>query len=125
VNGGPLLIVEQVEFFSGLEADGLSRSDTDFRAGARIAADAGFPGAHIEDAKAAELDALAFRQGALQRFKDGIDGRLGFVALQTGTLNHLVNNVLFNQGVLPSAAWSGTRLMLEMFSAIVNAAWLP
>lgn len=118
------MVIEQVQFFSGLEANGFSRSDTDFGASAGIAADAGFPGPHVEDAKAAELDALAFSQSVLQRFEDGIDGSLGLVALEAGTLNHLVNNVLFYQGVLPSDGCSDLWLIVETFSSIVNAASL-
>jgi hypothetical protein len=118
-------LVEEVELFAGLEAHGLAGSDADFSAGAWIAANAGFPGPDVEDAEAAKLDALAFGQGVLQGFEDGIDGSLGLIALEAGTLNHLVNNVLFYQGVLPSGEWSDPRLILETFSSIVNAALLP
>lgn len=119
------MVVEQVQLFAGLEANGLARRDADLSPGAGVAADACFAGPDVEDAKAAQLDALALGQCALERFEDGIDGSLGLIALEAGTLNHLVNNVLFYQGVLPSGGWSGLRLIVETFSSIVNAASLP
>ena len=51
--------VDGLEFFAGLEADGFARRNVDFGAGARVAADAGFAGAHVEDAEAAQFDAVA------------------------------------------------------------------
>jgi hypothetical protein len=93
------LVVEEVEFLAGFEADGLAGGDADFGAGARVASDAGLAGAHIEDAESTELDALTLGEGALQALEHRIDRGFGLVALQAGPLNHLVNDVLFYQGV--------------------------
>ena len=46
-------LVEEVEFFAGLEADGFAGSDADFGSGARVAAYAGFAGFDVEDSEAA------------------------------------------------------------------------
>jgi hypothetical protein len=113
-----------MELLAGLEAHGFAGSDADFGAGARIAPDARFAGADIEDAKAAQLDALAFGERALEGLEYCIDSRLGFVALQPGAFNHLVNDVLFYQGVPPSGEVSVSTLIVEIFDGIVNAAHL-
>jgi hypothetical protein len=91
-----------MQLFAWLEANRFAGRDADFGAGAGIAADARLAGPHVEHAKAAQLNALALSQSALQGFKDGIDGGFRLIALEAGTLNHLVNNVLFYQGILPS-----------------------
>jgi hypothetical protein len=120
-----LFAVEEVQFFAGLETDGFTWGNADFGPGARVASDAGFARAHVEDAEAAQLDALTLGKGALEGFEYGIDSGLCFVALQSGALNHLVNNVLFYQGVPPSPEVSLFRLIVEIFDGIVNAARLP
>src|SRR5229473_7154921 len=72
--------LEALEFFAGLEADGFAGRNVDFFTGAGIAADAGLARLDAEDAKAAELDALAASEGLLEGFEDGFDGLLGFAA---------------------------------------------
>ena len=72
--------LEALEFFAGLEADGLARRNVDFFTSAGIAADAGFARLDAENAKAAELDALAAAEGLLEGFEDGFDGLLGLGA---------------------------------------------
>jgi hypothetical protein len=111
-----------VKFLAGLEANGLAGGDADLGSGAGIAADTGLPGTDIEDAKAAQFDALALGERALEGFEYGIDSSLGLIALQAGALNHLVNDVLFYQGFPPSGEVSVSRLILEIFASIVNVA---
>ncbi len=114
-----------MEFLARLETNRLPGRDADFGAGAGIAADAGFAGTDVEDAKAAQLDALAFGKGALEGLEYRIDSGLGLVALQAGAFNHLVNDVLFYQGFPPSGEVSVSRLIVETFAGIVNVADLP
>jgi hypothetical protein len=116
------LAVEQVEFLAGLEADGLAGSDADLSAGSRVAADPGLAGANIENTKTAKLNALTFGECPLEGLENSIDGGFGFVALQPGPFNHVVNDVLFYQGFPPSGDVSDSRLILETFNSIVNAA---
>jgi hypothetical protein len=73
-------LVDQVELFSRLEANGFAWSDCYLCAGARIAANAGLAGPHVEYAKTSELDTLTRRQSLLQAFKDGIDRCLCLIA---------------------------------------------
>jgi hypothetical protein len=119
------LNVEQMKLFAGFEADRFAGSDADLGAGAGVASDAGFARADVKDAKAAQLDALTFGEGALEGLEYGIDRGLGFVALQAGALNHLVNNVLFYQGFPPSGEVSRSQVIVEIFTGIVNAGRLP
>jgi hypothetical protein len=118
-------LVEEVKFLAGLEADGFAGSDADLGAGAGIAADAGFAGTDIEDTEAAQLDALALGEGLFEGLEDGIDSGFGLVALEAGALNHLVNDVLFYQGFLPSGEGFDPRLIVEMFGGVVNVRTLP
>ena len=53
------LRIQQVKFLARLEANSLARSDRDFRAGPRIAADSRLARADIEHAETAQLDPVA------------------------------------------------------------------
>jgi hypothetical protein len=120
-----LFSVEQMELFAGLEAYRFAGSNADLGAGTGVPADARFAWADIKDAEAAQLDTLAFGERALEGLEHGVDRGFGFVALQAGALNHLVNDVLFYQGFLPSAGRSIFKVIVEMFDGIVNAPRLP
>src|SRR5581483_6451271 len=56
-------LFDRLQFFPGFEAHRFPWRNTDFRSGAGIAPDPGFPGTDIEDAKATQLDAVTGRQG--------------------------------------------------------------
>ena len=114
-----------MQFFAGLEADGFARRDADLGAGARIAANAGFAGTHVEDAEAAQFDALALGERVLEGLEHCVDSRFSLVALQAGALNHLVNNVLFYQCLPPAGEVSELKLSVETFSIVVNAPGVP
>jgi hypothetical protein len=120
-NFGQSLLVEKVEFLSWLETDGFTGGDADFGACAGIATDPGFARADIENAEAAQLDALSLGESALEALEYSIHGSLRLVALKAGTLDHMVNDVLFYQGFLRSGEQSAPRLIVETFSRIVNA----
>jgi len=94
-------LVQFVEVFAGFEAHGFAGGDADFRSGARVAANSCFSGPDVEDAEAAELDAVSIGECAFETFKDGFDGGLGFHAGQSGTLNYLMYDVLLNQWLSP------------------------
>src|SRR5437879_11087864 len=89
--------LEALEFFAGLEADGLARRNVDFFTGAGIAADAGLARLDAENAKAAELDALAAAEGLLEGFEDGFDGLLGPGAADVRRGDDSVHDVQLNQ----------------------------
>ena len=70
-------LVEQMQFFARLETDSAAGSDRHFGSGSWVASDAGFARLYAEDAKSAQLDAIACGESILHAEEDGIDGRLG------------------------------------------------
>jgi hypothetical protein len=86
-----------VQFLAGLEADSFSWGYAHFGSGAGIATDAGFTGADAEDAESAKFDALACGQCLLESFEDGVNCGFCLCARQAGALNHVMDDVLFNQ----------------------------
>ena len=98
-----LLPIKNMEFLARLEANGLAGSYVDLRAGARVASDAGFTGAHIEHAEASKLNPIPVGESLFQAFEYRIHSGLGFHARQTGPFNHMMNDVLFNQRVHPES----------------------
>jgi len=94
-------VLKSLQFFSGLEPHGLSWGNTDFFAGAGIAADAGLTGLHAEDAELAEFDALAAAHGVLQGLKDGLHGLFRFGAADVGLRYDSIYDVQLNHTDLP------------------------
>jgi hypothetical protein len=90
-------LVDEVEIFSGLEANGLSGGDADLGASARIAAHAGLSGFDGEDAEAAQLDTVALGQSPLHGFEDGVNGGLGLDPGKSGAFDDTLNEILLNQ----------------------------
>jgi hypothetical protein len=115
-----LAVLKRVQFLAGLKANSLAWSDADFGAGAGIAADSGFARANAEDAKSAKLNAFARSQRLLQPFKHGVNGCFCFGARQASALDHLMNDVLFDQGI---PRWRIELPFLRPTSHIVQALW--
>jgi len=91
-----------VQLFTGLEADSFAGGNADLGAGAGVAADAGFAGFDGEDAESAKLDAVAFAEGFLHGFKDGVDGGLCLDTGEPGSFYDTLDEVLFDQSGSPS-----------------------
>ena len=90
-----------MEFLAWFEADGSSRGDVDFGSGAWIASDSGLSGSDGEDAEAAEFDSFALGESFFQRFNDAVNSGLRLGAWQACSLNHVVDDVLLDQGYSP------------------------
>jgi len=86
-----------MQFLARLEPYCFARRDTYLRAGAGIAADPGLACPNAENAKPAQFYALTGCQGLFQALKHSIDRRLGFRAGQACALDHMVDDILFNQ----------------------------
>jgi hypothetical protein len=95
------LRVEQVQFFAGLEADSLAGGDGYLGSGAWVAADTGLARTNVEDAEAAQLDAVAGGEGLFQAFKYRVYRGLCLIAWQTRAFDDVMDDVLFNQRVHP------------------------
>ncbi len=90
-------LVQDVEVFAGLEADGFAGGDAHFGSGAGVSSDSGFAGLDGEDAEAAELDAVAFDEALLHGFEDGVYGGFCLGAHQAGAFYDSLNKILFDQ----------------------------
>src|SRR4051794_1059532 len=86
-------LVDGLQFFAGLEANGLAGRNADLCAGARVAADAGLARTHVEDAEAAKFDAVALGERFLHGLEDGLNGHLGFCLGDAGLGHHFVDDV--------------------------------
>ena len=94
-----LFLVEQMKFFPRFEAHRLTWGNRYFRAGARIAANTRLAGAHIEHPKSAQFYAVARCQGLLEALKHGVHGYFRLVARKSGSFDHMMDYVLFNQRI--------------------------
>src|SRR5450631_1947039 len=88
-----------MQLFAGFEANSLARRDRDFRAGAGIPSDAGFPRAHVKHAEPTQFDTVASSQSFLEAFKHRVDGDLRLVSGEPGPFDYVMNYVLFNQRI--------------------------
>ncbi len=85
-----------MKLFAGLEANGLSGSDGDFRPSSGVAADACLSWFNSEDTEAAEFNAIARDKGLLHAFEDGIHRGLCFGTRQAGAFNNPLYKILLN-----------------------------
>jgi hypothetical protein len=92
--------LERLQFLAGLKAHCFSGRDADFLAGARIAADAGLSGAHVEHTEAAQFNSLAFAKRVLHGSKDGFDGLLRFGPAHSGLVYNGIYDIQLNHASL-------------------------
>src|SRR3569833_1055696 len=93
-----------MQLLARLEANRFTGRDADFGAGSRIATDAGFARANAEHSETTQFNALARCQSFLEPLKHSVDSRFGLGSGQACALDHMVDDVLFNQsGHLASA----------------------
>jgi len=93
-----LKLIEEMELLTRLEANSLAGSDADLSSGARIAADAGLTGLDGEDAKTAQLNAVAAAESRLHGVENHVDCRFCLGAGQTRTLDYSLNQILLDHG---------------------------
>jgi len=109
-------VFQPLEFFAGLEADGLPGRDANFFAGARIATNTGFSGLNAEDPEFAKFDTLAAPERALERLKDGFDGLLRLGATDVRLRDHCVYDVELDHSRPPGIRGP----MLEVAARVVK-----
>jgi hypothetical protein len=114
-----------MQFLAWLETNSLAGCDAHFGAGAGIAANPGFAGADTENAESAQFDALPRGQGLLEALEDRIHRGFRFGPRQSGALDYMMDDVLFNQwGTLARATGLNvlrlTLLMLQDLLRIGN-----
>jgi len=87
---------QALQFFAGLESDGLAGRDIDFSAGAGVPPDAGLAGLYVENTEAAQLDSVALFQGLLHGVEDGLDRHLRLGLGDPGPVHHFVYDIELN-----------------------------
>ena len=65
------------KFLARPETNGLARRDIHLLAGARVSANAGFARLHVEDAEAAQFDAVAAPERVFHGVENGLNGLFG------------------------------------------------
>jgi len=93
-----------LEFLPGLKANGLSRRDGHFFAGAGIATDAAFAWLDDENAKAPQLDPIAARKGVLHRIEERLDCLFGFQLRDAGLVGKAIDDIEFDHGNVASGS---------------------
>jgi hypothetical protein len=88
-----------VQLFAWLEANGLSGRDSYFSAGAWITSYAGFTGLDSKNAKASQLNAIAFAERLFHGLEDGINGSFCLDAGKPGAFNNSLDEILLDQWV--------------------------
>ena len=98
-----------MQLFAGLEADCLPRGNGDLCAGSWIAAYTGLAGLNGEDAKAAQLNAVALAERFFHGLEDGIDGGFRLDAGKPGAFDNSLDEVLLDQDgsplLVPKQIW--------------------
>src|SRR3954453_12885401 len=83
-------LADILQVFARFEADRASRRNADFLAGPWVAADAALARLDLEDAEAAQLDALAPLHGGPHRVEHPIAAHLSFPLGKVGNFRHLM-----------------------------------
>lgn len=113
-----------MQFFARLEAHCLTWSNADFGSRAGVSTDSGFAGANAEHSESAQFNALAGCQRLLEAFEDRINGCFGLCARQTGALDYVMDDVLFNQwGNLADATLKTVLLLTGQMLQILSRIW--
>jgi len=86
-------LFDRLQFFSWFEADSLSWRNAYFGACARVASNAGLARTHVEDAEAAQLNAVAVSQSLLHALEDGLDCHFGLRLGYPSLVHDFVNDV--------------------------------
>jgi hypothetical protein len=89
--------LQRLQFFARLKADGFPGWDSHHRASARIAADSGFPGADVENAKASKFDSITIGERLFHGLKHSLNRHFGFGLGNAGSIDYFINNVEFDQ----------------------------
>src|SRR5438128_4043603 len=103
-------LLENLQFFTRLEADSFSRGYGYFRAGSRIAADTGLPRLYIEDTEASQLDAVALSERLLHTLEYSLHRHLGLGFGDPGLANNFVYDIELDQSSLLKNRIGASRL---------------
>lgn len=94
-------LLKSLQLLPGLKPHCLPRRNGDLGPGAGIPADTRFARPDVEDAEAAEFDALSTGERSLHTLKDGFHGHLRFRFGDAGAIHHFVDNIELDQAASP------------------------
>src|SRR5580658_5686408 len=114
------VLLQRLQFLAGLKANCLAGRDGDFRAGSRVAPNAGLSRAHVENAKTAEFDPVAVAQCFFHGFKDGFDCHLSLGLGDPCAVDHLVDDIELNQTASFGGTWPLGAQRTEAMSMIIG-----
>jgi len=97
---GRSTLVDRLKLFARFEAHCLARRYAHFSACTRVATDAGLAGTNVEDAEAAQFNAIALRQSLLHTLEDGLDGHFRFGLGDSRLVHDFVDDVEFDHNRL-------------------------
>ena len=98
------VLVDGLQLFAGLEADGFAGRNVDLCAGARVTADAGFARADVEDAESAEFDAIALGESLFHALKDDFHCALSLSLGDASPCDDFVDDVELDHAAAPIGA---------------------
>lgn len=87
-------LVQQVQFFSGFEANCLAWGDGDLGTGPRIAADSCLPWFDGKDSETTKFDAVTGDERLLHTLEDSIHRSLCFCAWKAGAFDYTLYKIL-------------------------------
>src|SRR5271154_263648 len=90
-------LLQCLQLLAGFEANGFPGRDSHLGACAWISPNSGLAGPNIEDAEATQFNPITLRERPLHCFEDSFDSHLRFRLGDTGAVDHLVDDVEFNQ----------------------------
>ena len=88
------MLVQQMQLFAWLEADGLTGGNCDLGAGSWVAANAGFSRLDGKDAEATQFNAVSSDECLFHALEDSVHRSLCFCPWQAGALNNPLYKIL-------------------------------
>src|SRR5580704_9030939 len=104
-----LTLLQRLQLLAGFETHRFAGWNGDLGAGARVAADPGLAWADVEDAEAAQLDALTVRQSPLHALKNCFHSHLGLGLGDAGFVDHFVDDVELDHGLPLCSPQGGSK----------------
>src|SRR5271157_2630406 len=116
---GRVAVFQRMQFLARFEAHSLAGGDAYLGTGSRIAADPGLAGAHAEDAKPAQFDALSVGESLFEALENRIHRSFCLAPGKACTLDYMMDDVLLNQwgnlaGATKMTVLRPTDMMLQV-----------
>jgi hypothetical protein len=94
------VLIDGLQLFARFKTHGFAGWNADLGSCARVAADTGLAGTHVEHSEAAQFDAIALGQGLLHALEDGFHGHLSLRFGDARLIHDFVDDVEFDHDQL-------------------------